>query len=75
MEKNALYISAYNEVFLNTRSSGSTIFDINHIYGALGYQAGPGLRFEAGMMWQSINNPVFSRSQLQLVVFNNLPFQ
>jgi len=48
-----LYLSAYNEVFLNTESS---IFDRNRVYGGLGYQFSKTLRLELGYMNQFFEN-------------------
>jgi hypothetical protein len=41
------------------------------VYGAIGYQAGPAIKLELGLMQQIQQNK--SRTQFQLVVFNNLP--
>lgn len=76
MEAKTLYLSLYNEVFINSNNTDNpAIFDRNRLFGALAYQVKPGLRFEVGMMRQSVNNPVFSRNQLQFIIFNNLPFK
>jgi hypothetical protein len=61
-----LYASAYNEVFLNTKSS---IFDRNRLYGALGYTFSKNLRGELGFMAQTLERS--NRNQFQIVVFNN----
>jgi hypothetical protein len=75
MTKNALYFSAYDEVFL---VFDSPYFDRNRLYFALGYVASQDLRFEFGYMWQRVqSNQVFSsftRPQLQFVCFNTLNF-
>ena len=60
------YLSAYNEVFLNTQSS---VFDRNRVYGGLGYQLNKNVRIEAGYM-----NQIFeasSRDQFNLITFVN----
>jgi len=62
------YASLYNEIFMHTTS---TLFDRNRVYGAIGYQASPAIKLELGLMQQIQQNK--SRTQFQLVVFNNLP--
>lgn len=62
------YASMYNEIFMHTTS---TLFDRNRVYGAIGYQVGPSINLELGLMQQIQQNK--SRTQFQLVVFNNLP--
>jgi len=60
------YLSAYNEVFLNTQFS---VFDRNRVYGGLGYQLNKNVRIEAGYM-----NQIFeasSRDQFNLITFVN----
>ena len=61
-----LYLSAYNEVFLNTASS---IFDRNRIYGGLGYQFSKTLRLELGYMNQFFENS--GRDQINIIAFLN----
>ena len=61
-----LYVSAYNEVFLNTESS---VFDRNRVYGGLGYQLYKNVRVEAGYMNQLFENS--SRDQFNLITFVN----
>ena len=61
-----LYVSAYNEVFLNTESS---VFDRNRVYGGLGYQLHKNVRIEAGYMSQLFENS--SRDQFNLITFVN----
>lgn len=69
MDKNAIYVSAYNEIFINTESS---YFDRDRIYGGLGYCFSKSLKMEAGIMAQIQQNS--SRTQFQIMFFNNLPF-
>lgn len=69
MEKNAVYFSAYNEIFINCRSS---VFDRNRIYGALGFCISKDLKVEVGAMSQIFETK--NRTQFQIVFFNNLPF-
>jgi len=60
------YMSAYNEIFLNTVKD---VFDRNRLYGGLGYRLNEMLRFELGYMNQFLNNG--NRDQLNLVCFVN----
>ena len=62
-----LYISAYNEVFLNTAES---LFDRNRIYAWIGYKFTKHLRSEIGLMNQSTSSS--GRYQLNLITFVNL---
>ena len=62
-----LYISAYNEVFLNTAES---LFDRNRIYAGIGYKFTKHLRSEIGLMNQSTSSS--GRYQLNLITFVNL---
>ena len=61
-----LYVSAYNEVFLNTESS---VFDRNRVYAGLGYQLYKNVRIEAGYMSQLFENS--SRDQFNSITFVN----
>ena len=70
MEKNALYISLYNEVFIN--GNNNTPYDRNRLYGAVGFQLSKSLKIELGAMSQIYSKN--SRTQFQIVLFNNLPF-
>ena len=62
-----LYISAYNEVFLNTSEN---LFDRNRIYAGIGYKFTKQLRSEIGLMNQSTSSS--GRYQLNLITFVNL---
>ncbi|MCH7413368.1 DUF2490 domain-containing protein [Belliella sp. R4-6] len=76
MTANTYYLSVYNEIFMNTQvENNPALFDRNRLYGAIGYQFNPSIRMEVGMMRQNVNNNLFSRNQLQFVVFNNLPIK
>lgn len=69
MEKNAIYLSAYNEIFLNYEKP---TFDRNRLYGAIGYVVNKNIKIETGYMVQMLES---SRTkQFQIVVFNNIPF-
>lgn len=70
MTKDAIYLSLYNEIFLQDREP---VFDRDRIYGALGYVLNPYLRIEAGYMVQLL--PSSHRGQLQVALFNNYPFK
>lgn len=66
MQDKTLYVSAYNEVFLNTKQA---VFDRNRLYAGLGYRFTKKLRTEVGMMNQTTNT--VSRNQLNLITFAN----
>lgn len=68
LERGALYLSAYNEVFVNGHSPH---FDRNRTYGALGYVLHPNLRVELGYMRQSVEKT--GRDQFQIAIFSSLP--
>ena len=61
---NSYYLSTYNEIFLNTKTS---IFDRNRLYGGLGYNLNSKVRFEAGYMNQFFETS--SRDQFNLIAF------
>lgn len=69
MEKNAIYASAYNEIFINTKPN---YFDRDRIYGGFGYCFNKNFKVEAGVMTQILSNS--SRTQFQIMFFNSLPF-
>ncbi len=64
-----LYLSAYNEIFLNL---DSPVFDRNRVYGALGFVINKNMRIEAGYMNQIQENK--NRGQIQIGFYNNIPF-
>ncbi|RYZ00489.1 MAG: DUF2490 domain-containing protein [Chitinophagaceae bacterium] len=68
LSKGALYLSAYNEIFVN---GSRPAFDRNRVYGALGYCFSPELRLELGYMSQI--QEARQRPQVQVAFFNNLP--
>ncbi|WP_310554990.1 DUF2490 domain-containing protein [Flavobacterium sp.] len=68
LEKNAIYLSAYNEIFINAEKP---LFDRNRLYGALGFVINKDFKVEAGFMAQTLENS--NRNQFQIVIFNNLP--
>jgi long-subunit fatty acid transport protein len=65
-QKNPLYFSAYNEIFLNTETS---IFDRNRVYGGLGYEFSKVLRLELGYMNQFFETS--GRDQINIIAFVN----
>ena len=65
-ENSKLYLSAYNEIFLNTKSA---VFDRNRVYGGLGYTVNKNIRLEAGYMNQFFETG--GRDQLNLITFVN----
>lgn len=69
MEKNAVYLSLYNELFLNIKGDA---FDRNRAYGAIGYTISNNFKFEIGFMAQTTKTT--NRNQFQIVLFNNIPF-
>lgn len=69
IDKNAIYLSVYNEIFANY---DKPIFDRNRLYGALGFVINKNFKIETGFMAQSLENT--NRNQFQIVIFNNLPF-
>ena len=68
LDKNAIYLSAYNEIFVNTEKP---LFDRNRIYAALGFVINKNFKVEAGFMSQILEQS--NRNQFQIVIFNNLP--
>jgi hypothetical protein len=66
MEDKTLYLSAYNEIFVNTEQN---YFDRNRIYGGIGYRFTSKLRSEIGLMNQTSNS--ISRNQLNIITFFN----
>lgn len=63
---NPFYLSAYNEIFLNTETS---IFDRNRAYGGLGYQINKSIKIEVGYMNQFFETS--GRDQINLITFVN----
>lgn len=64
--KNPLYLSFYNEIFLNTKSS---VFDRNRVFGGLGYKFSDNLRMELGYMNQFFETS--GRDQINVIAFVN----
>lgn len=68
MKAGALYVSLYSELFANLDTNW---FDRNRIFAALGYVPADSWKIEMGLMTQILEKT--DRTQLQFVVFNNLP--
>ena len=71
LKRGAVYLSLYNEVFVNlNRDIGGgrrvDYFDRNRAYAALGYSLRDNLRFQFGYMWQESSN--HGKGQLQFNV-------
>jgi hypothetical protein len=66
-EENKYYFSAYNELFLNTKSK---LYDRNRLYGGFGYHLNKKVRLELGYMNQFFNEG--RRDQLNIFTFVNL---
>lgn len=61
-----VYLSAYNEIFLNTKNE---VFDRNRLYGGIGYKLNDSIRFELGYLNQFLESS--SRDQLNMITFVN----
>ncbi len=70
IEKNTLYLSAYNEIFVNKKSP---VFDRDRVYVGFGYSIGKNMRLETGIMSQLFE--IRHRPQWQIMMFNNIPFK
>ena len=68
MVSKAIYLSFYNEIFLQPKSP---VFDRDRIYGAIGYVFNKNIKAEAGWMVQLLENS--HRGQFQIAVFNSMP--
>lgn len=65
-ETNKYYFSAYNEIFLNTKSP---IFDRNRVYGGIGLKINKTIKLEAGYMNQFFETS--GRDQFNIITFVN----
>lgn len=70
VEKGALYLGAYNELFMNTKTE---YFDRNRTYFALGYAFTDFFKVEFGYLRQNISSNI--SQHFQISVFNNLDFK
>lgn len=68
MVSKAIYLSLYNEIFIQPKSP---VFDRDRVYGAIGYVFSSNLKVEAGMMAQLLENS--DRAQFQIALFNTFP--
>lgn len=66
MMDKTLYLSIYNEIFVNT---SQVLFDRNRFYTGLGYRFSGKVRSEVGFLNQTTNS--VSRNQLNLITFVN----
>ena len=66
MQNNKYYLSAYNEIFLNTKTS---VFDRNRLYGGIGYNINTAIRIEVGYMNQFFERS--SKDQLNIITLVN----
>jgi hypothetical protein len=69
MERGAVYLALYDEIFINGQrdiGNGARVeyFDRNRLYGAIGYAVRDQLRIQAGYMRQTTNS--IDKGQLQL---------
>jgi len=67
IEKNALFLTFYDEVFIHF---SSTPFDRNRLYGAIGYQFLPNANIQLGYLAQTVNNT--TKHYMQAAVFYNV---
>jgi len=64
MMDKTVYLSAYNEIFLNAEA---TVFDRNRLYGGIGYKWNNTIRLELGYMNQFLTNG--NRDQINIISF------
>jgi len=70
IEKGALFIGLYDEVFVNGKQ---TFFDRNRLYGALGYQFHKTAGVQVGILHQQVND--FGKWYLQFALVFNPDFR
>jgi len=70
IEKNTLFLSFYDEIFINL---SATPFDRNRLYGAIGYQFLPNANIQLGYLAQTLNTT--TKQYLQTAVFYNIDFR
>ena len=63
-QNSSYYFSAYNEIFLNTKTA---VFDRNRVYAGIGYNINKNIRLEAGYMNQFFETS--SRDQFNIITF------
>lgn len=64
MRDKTVYLSAYNEIFVNPSEN---YFDRNRLYGGIGYKFSDNFRSEVGFMNQATSNA--ARNQFNLITF------
>lgn len=69
LSQNTIYISLYDEFFLNTQNN---LFDQNRAYGGLGYFISKNLKTELGLLNLHTTNQ--NQYIIQFSLFNNIPF-
>lgn len=74
IEEKTLYLSFYNELFVNAQrntGNGNTVafFDRNRLYSAVGYVLREGMKIQLGVMKQRTNT--WTKSQLQVSLHQN----
>lgn len=69
MDDNTLFISFYDEIFLNVIENP---FDQNRLYGALGYKFNKSLSLQAGYLKHTLGSSAYDR--LQVGIFFNTDF-
>lgn len=67
MQDKTVYLSAYNEIFINMEG---TYFDRNRLFGGVGYRISKNARAEVGIMNQSTQK--ITRNQLNVMAFVDL---
>lgn len=67
-DDNTVYLSLYNEIFIGGREDYQ--FNINRVYGGVGYKLNSKLKFEIGYMNQMFK--LFNRDQLNFICALNL---
>ena len=65
-DRNPLYVSIYNEIFIN---SVGNIYDRNRLYGGIGYKINDNIKMEFGYMNQFLSGR--SRDQVNVLAFVN----
>ena len=67
LSKGAVFLSAYNEVFIH---GNRPLFDRNRTYGGIGYVFNENFRIEGGSMWQMLESG--TRAQAQIILWHNI---
>ena len=70
IEKNTLFLSFYDEIFIHF---SSTPFDRNRLYGSIGYQFLQNANIHVGYLAQTVNNT--TKHYLQAAIFYNIDFR